>query len=402
MAISAPVLEIGHLARRDESAFNRLVEAYRPLIERWVHRYGIRSTDADEVVQEVLLAAWSGCTRLRSTDALAGWLKTITDNACKKWIRTRVRKPSVPVGLNPDPSASYRPAGIEQSMDIEEALSALPAREADVLRLLYAEDLPLDEAAAALQISVEATKSLAARARRRFRDRFESWFRVPAFLPLAWRRLSMMTDTLGEGGRALAGSVAAATGAASVGIVLAAVPGQSPAPVPDAPAPMAATVDAGPAVPFESCASVECTPAFAGEAQVAPGQGTEAVNGGPVKEKDKPEPGSSGDEEKKRIGADNPIHSHPDNGPGNGPDNEPDGGQGQGNGPQGNGKPEGAGPPDGVPDAPGQGGSPPGVGSKGNGNEDHGNQGQGNQGQGNLGHSGPGHGGEHAGGPKKS
>lgn len=127
-----------------------------------------------------MLAAWKSLPELRNPDALLGWLKAITLNACRR--RARRMRP-VPLAVLPETDTTDQPDPA-LAVDVHDALSRLPERESRVLELLYLQDRPMREVAQRLETSVEATKSLAARARRRLRRGLEA---VPAVF--LWRRL---------------------------------------------------------------------------------------------------------------------------------------------------------------------------------------------------------------------
>jgi RNA polymerase sigma-70 factor (ECF subfamily) len=68
---------------RDEGAWRRLVDLYRPLVESWCRRAGLRNADVDDVTQEAIAAAAGGLSRFRRDcpgDTFRGWLRVITRN----------------------------------------------------------------------------------------------------------------------------------------------------------------------------------------------------------------------------------------------------------------------------------------------------------------------------------
>lgn len=94
----APVaLDEGVLLRRaragDESAFADLARGYRA--ELHVHCYRIVGSvqDAEDLVQETLLAAWRGLERFAGRASLRSWLYRIATNRCLNALRDRSRRP---------------------------------------------------------------------------------------------------------------------------------------------------------------------------------------------------------------------------------------------------------------------------------------------------------------------
>jgi RNA polymerase sigma-70 factor (ECF subfamily) len=66
---------------RDEEAWGRLVDLYKPLVCFWCASAGVTGADADDVAQEVFQAALKslpGFRKDRPGDTFRGWLRTIT------------------------------------------------------------------------------------------------------------------------------------------------------------------------------------------------------------------------------------------------------------------------------------------------------------------------------------
>jgi RNA polymerase sigma-70 factor (ECF subfamily) len=65
---------------RDQAAWQRMVQLYRPLIQHWVVRAGVRVADAEDVVQEVfstVAGRLKEFRRDRPGDTFRGWLRAI-------------------------------------------------------------------------------------------------------------------------------------------------------------------------------------------------------------------------------------------------------------------------------------------------------------------------------------
>jgi RNA polymerase sigma-70 factor (TIGR02960 family) len=93
-------------AVRDEHAFRELAEAHRR--ELHVHCYRIVGSvqDAEDLVQETLLAAWRGLDGFEGRASLRSWLYRIATNRCLNALRDRGRRlPGVPA-----PSEGEAPA----------------------------------------------------------------------------------------------------------------------------------------------------------------------------------------------------------------------------------------------------------------------------------------------------
>jgi RNA polymerase sigma-70 factor (ECF subfamily) len=77
----------------DEQAFGELTDPYRR--ELLLHCYQILGPvqDAEDMLQETLLAAWRGLKSFEGRATLRVWLHKIAANACLNALRDRSRRP---------------------------------------------------------------------------------------------------------------------------------------------------------------------------------------------------------------------------------------------------------------------------------------------------------------------
>src|SRR6478736_627282 len=78
----------------DEEAFRALTDRYR--LELQVHCYRVLGSlqDAEDMVQETLLAAWRGLGGYEERASLRAWLYQIATNRCLNALRERGRRPA--------------------------------------------------------------------------------------------------------------------------------------------------------------------------------------------------------------------------------------------------------------------------------------------------------------------
>jgi RNA polymerase sigma-70 factor (ECF subfamily) len=80
----------------ESETWDRLVELYAPLIRAWLRKYDVQASDADDLVQEVLLAVSKDLGTFDHggyPGAFRGWLKAILINRLRKFWRDRDRRP---------------------------------------------------------------------------------------------------------------------------------------------------------------------------------------------------------------------------------------------------------------------------------------------------------------------
>jgi RNA polymerase sigma factor (sigma-70 family) len=124
----------------DSNSWGRLVELYDPLLRSWLWKYDVQPSDADDLVQEVLLAV---STELRSFDhngrpgAFRSWLRITLVNRLRNFWRARKRRPQAGGG-------SEIERRLEQLEDPASAMSQLWNRQHDchVVRQLLVKTQP--------------------------------------------------------------------------------------------------------------------------------------------------------------------------------------------------------------------------------------------------------------------
>jgi RNA polymerase sigma-70 factor (ECF subfamily) len=147
----------------DREAFEMLVERHAAETYRLAAAI-VGETDARDVAQEAFVAAWQQLPGLRDADALAAWLRRITVNRCRNWLRARSRRVR-PTSLQTDETAQlpdgrrdFRGA-VEARMVLEPAFDALSVDQRAVLALHYSMGYSIAETADALELRVGTAKS---------------------------------------------------------------------------------------------------------------------------------------------------------------------------------------------------------------------------------------------------
>jgi RNA polymerase sigma factor (sigma-70 family) len=75
----------------NDDDWRRLYDLYRPLLHGWMARSGVPASDADDLIQEVLLVVFReiGGFEWRGPGAFRNWLRTILVNRIRHYFRSR-------------------------------------------------------------------------------------------------------------------------------------------------------------------------------------------------------------------------------------------------------------------------------------------------------------------------
>jgi RNA polymerase sigma factor (sigma-70 family) len=134
----------------NEQAWAAVIQKYKRLIYSIPLKYGLAPEDAADVFQAVCLELFSELANLRKVEALQSWLISVTIHKCLRWKKQARSQGVVELDAqqqeHPD-AASLAPSAmleqLEREQSVRQAISRLPARCAEMIRLLFYEHPPL-------------------------------------------------------------------------------------------------------------------------------------------------------------------------------------------------------------------------------------------------------------------
>lgn len=151
----------------DERAFAQLLRPYRDRLWGVCLRVTVNRADAEDALQDALLAAWRGLGRFRGDAAIGTWLHRIASNAAVAVVRRRREDPQeVPEVADP---ASDFTTHIADRDRITAALAGLPEDFRVALVLREYGDFTYEQIAAHQGVLVQTVKSRLNRARTQLR-----------------------------------------------------------------------------------------------------------------------------------------------------------------------------------------------------------------------------------------
>jgi RNA polymerase sigma-70 factor, ECF subfamily len=143
---------------------------YRPLVTALAVACGNREVAAD-AVQDAFVELWKRWGKLRDYEKPEAWLMRVAINRARSEQRSLRRRAAAILRLQPAPSED--PAAVP--IPLKRAFQSLPARQRLACSLFYLMDLPLEEVAQIMGISVGAAGSHLHRARNAMRPLLEEW-----------------------------------------------------------------------------------------------------------------------------------------------------------------------------------------------------------------------------------
>lgn len=166
-------------AAGSHAAFAEIVNRYFQPVYRLVWRMTGGAAEAEDMAQEAFVKLWKNPSQLREGAALKGWLMRVASNA----VIDRSRRPRTD-GLDDAPEIQDPQARPDAPLDRAEAarlvdgrIAALPERQRQALSLVYFEGMSNIEAAAVMEVSVDALESLLSRARRSLKESLSAEWR---------------------------------------------------------------------------------------------------------------------------------------------------------------------------------------------------------------------------------
>ncbi|MBQ7570740.1 MAG: sigma-70 family RNA polymerase sigma factor [Bacteroidaceae bacterium] len=145
------------------AAFTTLVDTYKEALYWQIRRMVLSHDDADDVLQNTFIKAWTGLDSFRGDSKLSTWLYRIATNETLNFLE-RQRRPAVSLDeeeshvaltLQSDPYFD----GDETQAQLQEAIGQLPAKQRQVFVMKYYDDMKYEDMSQVLETSVGALKA---------------------------------------------------------------------------------------------------------------------------------------------------------------------------------------------------------------------------------------------------
>lgn len=164
---AADTLVIALACAGDDSAFAEVMRRRQARVRKFMYHLCRQAALGDDLAQQVFLQAWRSMGRLRNAAAFDGWLKRIMVNV---WLEeVRRRKLATVSDVELEDLAVHHDATAAR-MDLDAALSTLPAAMRLCVVLAYNEGMAHPEIAALSGLPLGTVKSHISRGAARLRE----------------------------------------------------------------------------------------------------------------------------------------------------------------------------------------------------------------------------------------
>jgi RNA polymerase sigma-70 factor (ECF subfamily) len=163
---------VRRMAAGDEAAMHELYAAYGQRLYAYALRLTGDPARAEDVVQDVLVAAWKSARRFRGEGRVIAWLLGIVHHLALK----SLRHPSQPLTDEIEatleagsPTPEQQVENAEQAARLRLGLRSLSPDHRSILELIFYQGLSLEEAAQVCRVPLGTVKSRLSYARRQLR-----------------------------------------------------------------------------------------------------------------------------------------------------------------------------------------------------------------------------------------
>lgn len=145
-----------------EAAFTQLVHKYQERLYWHIRRMVVNHSDADDVLQNVLIKVWRHLAGFKEEANLYTWLYRIATNETVSWLEKQKKHAAAQVDEDYMQEQlvaqnGYDPNKIEWKL--QQAIATLPQKQRVVFNLRYYDEMPYEDMADVLETSAGALKA---------------------------------------------------------------------------------------------------------------------------------------------------------------------------------------------------------------------------------------------------
>lgn len=170
--------ELPAAARGCQQSYGRIVLACQNTVTAIALAITRDVQASEDIAQEAFIKGWQQLNQLHNPASFLPWLRQITRNLARDWLRANRGRPlsgaaaeiAISMAADPGPSAPDYLQRVEEELAAEEIISALPEDSRETLLLYYREGQRSQQVADLLGLSDAAVRKRLSRARASVRD----------------------------------------------------------------------------------------------------------------------------------------------------------------------------------------------------------------------------------------
>ncbi|MDD4495380.1 MAG: sigma-70 family RNA polymerase sigma factor [Eubacteriales bacterium] len=152
--------------------FEILLSKNKSAVERFVKFRLPSAFDADDVLQDVYIAANAKFGTLNDKMCFKAWLISIARHKCNDYYRKRAKALEIPIDEVSESALSCGRMGVTETNYVRETLSSLASRDQEILYLYFFHDMRQAEIAKKLDIPLGTVKSRLHTAKANFKEKY--------------------------------------------------------------------------------------------------------------------------------------------------------------------------------------------------------------------------------------
>lgn len=172
---------VKQVINKDEDAFRRLYEEYAVIVYSTALNYMQNKEEAEEVSQEVFITVFRKIRSFRQESKLSTWIYRITVNTSLNHIKRNKRLTLNKQTISQISTVDFDHPGVlmEQKEDAKlvfKMIDKLPDSQKTAFILSFIEELPRQEVAEIMEVSLKAVEALLQRAKKKLRIKLAEFY----------------------------------------------------------------------------------------------------------------------------------------------------------------------------------------------------------------------------------
>lgn len=140
------------------AAYDRIVRTFQDMAFAVALSHVPERAAAEEITQDAFIEAFMALESLNDPLAFPGWLRTIVERQCSRWLRARKPHPAPPHDDGSDPSLEREVEARELQVQLVSVLDELPEHKRAVVLMVYVADYSQREIAELLELPLTTVK----------------------------------------------------------------------------------------------------------------------------------------------------------------------------------------------------------------------------------------------------